>query len=73
LQLALGLRRSGYQVTLLSDRKGEEIRTGRVMSSQCMLDSALQTESDLDLNFWEQECPKVEGIGFRVPGPMPGQ
>jgi hypothetical protein len=43
------------------------------MSSQCVLDLALQTERDLDLNFWEQECPKVEGIGFRVPGPMPGQ
>jgi hypothetical protein len=38
-----------------------------------MLDSALQTERDLDLNFREQECPKVEGIGFRVPGPMRGQ
>lgn len=67
LQLALGLLQNGYEVTLLSDRTGEEIRTGRVMSSQCMFDSALQTERDLHLNLWEQECPKVEGIGFSVP------
>lgn len=68
LQLALGLLQNGYEVTLLSDRTGEEIRTGRVMSSQCMFDSALQTERDLHLNLWEQECPKVEGIGFSLPG-----
>lgn len=69
LQLALGLLQNGYQVTLLSDRTGEQIRTGHVMSSQCMFDSALQTERDLHLNHWEHECPKVEGIGFSVPGP----
>jgi len=69
LQLALGLLRAGYEVTLLSDRTGEEIRAGRVMSSQCMFDSSLQTERDLQLNFWEQDCPRVEGIGFSVPGP----
>ena len=69
LQLSLGLLRAGYEVTLLSDRTGEEIREGRVMSSQCMFDSSLQTERDLQLNLWEQDCPRVEGIGFSVPGP----
>lgn len=69
LQLALGLLQNGYEVTLLSDRTGEEIRNGRVMSSQCMFDSALQTERDLHLNLWEPECPKVEAISFSVPGP----
>jgi flavin reductase (DIM6/NTAB) family NADH-FMN oxidoreductase RutF/flavin-dependent dehydrogenase len=68
LQLALGLLDAGYEVTLVSDRSAEEIRRGRVMSSQCMFDSALQTERDLKLNFWEQECPRVEGISFTVPG-----
>ena len=38
------------------------------MSSQCMFDWALQTERDLNLNLWEQECPRVEGISFTVPG-----
>jgi flavin reductase (DIM6/NTAB) family NADH-FMN oxidoreductase RutF/flavin-dependent dehydrogenase len=68
LQLALGLLDAGYEVTLVSDRSPEEIRNGRVMSSQCMFDSALQTERDLKLNFWEHECPRVEGISFSVPG-----
>ena len=68
LQLALGLLDAGYEVTLVSDRTAEEIRTGHVMSSQCMFDSALQTERDLKLNLWEQECPRVEGISFTVPG-----
>ncbi len=67
LQLALGLLDAKYEVTLVSDRSAEEIRNGRVMSSQCMFDRALQTERDLGLNHWEQQCPKVEGMSFAVP------
>ncbi len=67
LQLALGLLAAGYEVTLVSDRSAEEIRNGRVMSSQCMFDRALQTERDLGLNHWEAQCPKVEGMSFAVP------
>ena len=73
LQLALGLLQAGYEVTLVSDRSAEEIRNGRVMSSQCMFDWALQTERDLQLNLWEQECPKVEGISFAVPDVQGGK
>ncbi len=74
LQLALGLLAKGYQVTLTTNRTGEEIRTGKVMSSQCMFHTALQTERDLGLNFWEDECPAVEGIGMTVPHPKePGE
>jgi len=63
LQLALGLLGAGYDVTLYSDRSAQEIRDGYVMSSQCMFDSALEIERNLNLNFWEEECPKVEEIG----------
>jgi len=73
LQLALGLQAAGYEVTLYSDRPSDAIRTGRVMSSQCMFDSALDTERELRLNFWEAECPKVEGIGFAIPDPVGGK
>src|SRR2546421_7981509 len=73
LQLGLGLLSAGYQVTLYSDRSGDEIRHGHVMSSQCMFDSALETERDLGLNYWEEECPKVEGISFAVPDPVGGK
>src|SRR5436305_8242780 len=73
LQLGIGLLDAGYQVTLYSDRSGDEIQHGHVMSSQCMFDSALETERDLGLNYWEEECPKVEGISFAVPNPIGGK
>ena len=74
LQLAAGLLAKGYHVTLATNRSGEEIRSGKVMSSQCMFHTALQTERDLGLNFWEDECPAVEGIGLTVPHPeKPGE
>lgn len=63
LQLALGLLAKGYHVTLTTNRNGEDIRNGKVMSSQCMFNAALQSERDLGLNFWEDQCPAVEGIG----------
>ncbi|MFK2911571.1 styrene monooxygenase/indole monooxygenase family protein [Pseudomonas sp. 3HC3] len=69
LQLALGLLAKGYHVTLTTNRNGEDIRNGKVMSSQCMFNAALQSERDLGLNFWEDQCPAVEGIGLAVPNP----
>src|ERR1700751_3455061 len=69
LQLALGLRQDGHDVTVVSNRTPEDIRTGRVMSSQCMFDAALQTERDLGLNDWEAACPPVDGISLAVPAP----
>jgi hypothetical protein len=69
LQLALGLLQHGYEVTVVSNRTPDDIRAGRVMSSQCMFDRALQHERDLGLNFWERECPPVEGIQLAVPAP----
>ena len=73
LQLGLGLLAAGYEVTILSDRSADHVRQDTVLSSQCMFDSALQTERDLGINFWENECPQVEGIGFAVPGPHGGR
>lgn len=72
LQLAHGLLGAGYEVSLFSDRAADEILAGRVMSSQCMFDSALEIERDLDLNDWEEQCPKVEGISFAVPDGIGG-
>lgn len=69
LQLALTLLENGYQVTLMSARTAEEIRNGKVMSTQCMFDAALQHERDHGLNLWEKECVKVEGLGVSVLGP----
>ena len=69
LQLALGLLKAGYEVTVVSNRTGDDIRDGKVMSSQCMFHTALQIERDLQLNQWERECPTVDGIGLAVPHP----
>src|SRR5438477_9338300 len=73
LQLGIGLLDAGYEVTLYSERSADNIQHGHVMSSQCMFDSALETERDLGLNYWEEECPKVEGISFAVPDPVGGK
>jgi hypothetical protein len=69
LQLALGLQQKGYEVTVVSNRTPEQIRKGRVTSSQFMFNDSLQNERDLAINFWEKECPVTEGITFTVPGP----
>ncbi|WP_399085883.1 styrene monooxygenase/indole monooxygenase family protein [Streptomyces sp. BBFR2] len=69
LQLALGLQSKGYEVTLMSNRTSDEIRSGRVMSTQCMFHTALQHERDLQLNFWENQAPRIEGLGVSVAAP----
>ncbi|WKX72564.1 styrene monooxygenase/indole monooxygenase family protein [Streptomyces sp. XD-27] len=69
LQLALGLQARGYEITLMSNRTADEIRTGRVMSTQCMFPTALRHERDLRINFWESQAPRIEGLGVSVAGP----
>ncbi|QJP69530.1 styrene monooxygenase/indole monooxygenase family protein [Burkholderia glumae] len=69
LQLAFALLDQGYHVTLATNRDAESIRSGRVMSSQCMFHSALQIERDLGLNHWEESCPSVEGISLTLVSP----
>jgi len=68
LQLALGLLGNGFDVTLVSNRTADQIATGEVLSSQCMFESALQTERALGLDFWADQCPAVEGISFAISG-----
>lgn len=69
LQLALGLLSHGYEVTLMTNRTADEIRDGKVMSTQCMFTTALQHERDLGLNFWESQAPRIEGLGVSVAAP----
>ncbi|MEU1120354.1 MULTISPECIES: styrene monooxygenase/indole monooxygenase family protein [unclassified Streptomyces] len=69
LQIALGLQGQGYEVTLMSNRRADEIRSGRVMSTQCMFHTALQHERDIEVNFWEPQAPRIEGVGISVAGP----
>ncbi|QNK65847.1 flavin reductase [Variovorax sp. PAMC26660] len=73
MQLALGLLGAGHEVTVFSNRTAQEISDGPVMSSQCMFESALQTERELGLDWWTSECPSVEGIGMTVRNPEGGK
>jgi flavin-dependent dehydrogenase len=74
LQLAIGLRQQGHDVTVVSNRTGDDFRSGRVMSSQCMFASSLDTERKLGIDFWDDQCPPVEGISLAVPNPeQPGE
>ena len=69
LQLALGLQQYGHDVTMMSARTGEEIRGGRVMSTQAMFHPALQRERDLGLNFWEDDTPSYARHIYTLRGP----
>jgi hypothetical protein len=67
LQLGIALRQNNHDVRIVSNRAPDDIRNGRVMSSQCMFDDALQIERDLGLNSWERECPNIDGLGLNFP------
>lgn len=69
LQLALSLVAHDYDVTVMSARTPDEIRGGRVMSTQAMFHTALQYERDQGLNLWEDVTPKGEGLGLSIAGP----
>ncbi len=53
----------------MQNRTADDIATGKVMSSQCMFNNALQAERELGLNFWDKECPTVDSISLTVPAP----
>ena len=69
LQLACGLLQKGYEVKVVQNRTAETIRTGRVMSSQCMFGQALQHERNIGLDFWAKECPTIHSINFVLRAP----
>ncbi|BBB00040.1 putative oxygenase subunit [Actinacidiphila reveromycinica] len=73
LQLALGLQARGYGVTVMTHRTADEIRTGRVMSTQCMFAGALAHERDLGIDFWRRQAPDVDGLGVSVAAPDGGR
>lgn len=73
LQLGIGLLDNGYDVTIVSNRTPDEIRAGKVMSSQCMFGGSLTRERALGLNLWDDQCPPVQGISFTVPDEAGGK
>lgn len=69
LQLGIGLLKNGYAVRVVQNRTAEEIATGKVLSSQCMFNQSVQHERDLEIDFWADSCPPVNGVSFSVPNP----
>src|SRR5690606_28150779 len=69
MPVAFGLLAQGYDVAGFTNGSPDDVRGGRVMSSQCMFAEALDVERRLGLNFWDDECPPVQGIGFALPNP----
>jgi flavin reductase (DIM6/NTAB) family NADH-FMN oxidoreductase RutF len=71
-QLALGRQREGYAITLFSDRSAAQIRTGKVMSSQCMFATALAAEAQLSSALTSlydgAAVPGINAIRLRVEG-----
>jgi len=64
--LALGLLQQGYDVTLVSDRTAEEIRTGSVLSSQITFESALEVEHILGISDLLPAPPAIERMSYEI-------
>lgn len=62
--LALGLLQRGYDVTLVSDRTAEEIRTGHVLSSQVTFESALEVETALGITDLLPVPPEIRRMDY---------
>ncbi|GAB3204725.1 styrene monooxygenase/indole monooxygenase family protein [Marinactinospora thermotolerans] len=68
LYLAMGLLSDGYDVTLMSMRTPEEIRAGRVTSTQVLFSSALERERRQGLDLWAEQTPPIERVGVTLAG-----
>jgi len=70
--VGVGLVRKGYDVTIVSDRTPEEIRNGRVTSSQGMQATPIAYEREMGLRLWDDIYHPWDGIEFNVLSPEDG-
>ncbi|HJW23742.1 MAG TPA: styrene monooxygenase/indole monooxygenase family protein [Rhodocyclaceae bacterium] len=66
LQLGIFLLDHDYDVTVVSNRRPEDIAAGRVLSSQSMYDMAVGYERELGIAFWDESCPPIQGVHMRA-------
>jgi hypothetical protein len=66
LQLGITLLNHDYDVTIVSNRSGTDIRNGRVLSSQILFGEALTHEAAHGLNPWAAEGPTANGVSFSI-------
>ena len=69
LLLAIGLRQGGYQVRLVQNRSADELRTGKVLSSQCVFAAARAEERALGARLWANSAPSITGMRVQVAAP----
>ncbi|MQA94702.1 MAG: FAD-binding oxidoreductase [Streptosporangiales bacterium] len=69
MQLGLCLQAAGYEVTIMSARTPEEMRGGRITSTQCLFGPSLAIERDHGLNRWEHETPRIMEMNVSVAAP----
>lgn len=72
LMVGVGLVRKGYDVTIVSDRTPEEIRNGRVTSSQGMQATPISYEREMGLRLWDDIYHPWDGLEFNVLDPQDG-
>lgn len=66
LQLSLGLLNSGFDVTLFSEKDRDSVLHGKVMSSQCMFNTAMTIERELGINYWDGKAPPLILSEFNI-------
>lgn len=69
MQLGLCLQAAGYEVTIMSARTPEEMRGGRITSTQGMFTPALSIERSHGLNQWEHDTPRFMEMNVTVAAP----
>ena len=74
LSLAVQLQASGHhQVTLVTDRSAEEVRSGRMLTSQVLFGPALDGEDPDLMPTWEEESPAIEQLTVTLKSPGGGE
>ncbi|MDE2411539.1 MAG: FAD-binding oxidoreductase [Sphingomonadales bacterium] len=66
LHLGIGLLMAGHQVTMVSNRTGDEIASGTVTSSQSMYGMALGFERELGIDYWQDCSPQYSAAQMRA-------
>ena len=73
LLLGIALLKKNYDVTIVTNKTGEEVKNGRILSSQAMFNMSLDVEREFGLNNWDDIVEPIEGISVSVVGPEGGQ
>lgn len=60
------LANQGFQVSIYTNRSGDEIARGPILSSQSMYGTAVQMERDAGLALWDAPCPTIDGFHVRL-------